>query len=240
MCLPSPLSALFTVTKLRSDLTELRTPTFLNRRREHSSLIERRSSLQAVVHKCTQTLDSLADCLAVSGLSDLRASTFSEWLYDVGLSSLSTAVRALDGGVLLHYDLADLMAQCGLTHEQASALLLRGYIAHHGLAGDDLKCAPPAGSVLAWTKEETREWLGTQGDTYKGLADAGWNGAMLCAATPARVVGDSMRKVSPGDAVKLIGKVKEERERVDGEKEKWVRKWGGGSIASQYNPKEEE
>ena len=206
-------------------LNELQTGDYIARSREFSELNECYNAIMGVIHGCTQTLDSLTDCLSVSGLEDLRGAAFKEWLCDIGMSKLQTALKYVDGSTLSMLNVGDVM-EYGVSFNDAAALQLRGYMAHYKLS-DDSAFAPPSDSVLSWTVAQTANWIASLGDQYGCLASAGWHGAALCSLSPPRVIEASKGALKAPAAVKFINLVKAERGHVDGDKDAWVSKWVG-------------
>ena len=196
--------------------------------REFNSLIEHRDMLLGIVHMCTQTLDSLTDCLSVSGLADLRGNAFKEWLCDIGMRKLQTALKDIDGTTLSLFNVSDVMEN-GVSFIDAAALLLRGYIAHCKL-NDDSAFTPPRGSVLSWDEVQTANWIDSLGAPFTCLSDARWHGAALCSLSPTHVVETSKGALKVADAVKFLTLIKAERGHVDGDKATWVSKWSGVST----------
>ena len=190
--------------------------------------MERRLSLLGIINGCMQALDSLADCLSVSGLEDLRGDAFKEWLCDIGLGKLGTVLKDTDGRTLTMLSVSDVIDH-GVSFTDAAALQLRGYIAHYKLS-DDKEFSPPIGSVLSWTVAQTAIWIKTLGAQYATLASAGWHGAALCSLSPPRVVEAAKGALKASDAVKFIGLVRAKRGETDGDKDAWVAKWSGVST----------
>ena len=188
-------------------------------------MMERRESLLGIIHGCTQTLDSLTDCLSVSGLEDVRGEAFNEWLCDIGMGKLQTALKDIDGVSLTMLHASDVI-DFGVAFNDAAALQLCGYLAHYKLS-DDSAFAPPRESVLSWTEEQTANWIGSLGDQFASLADAGWHGAALCSLSPSRVIQASKGALRAPEAVKLINHIKAKRSETDGEKATWMTKWTG-------------
>ena len=209
-------------------LEELQTAEYIAESREFFKLKERHNELLGTINVCTQTLDSLTDCLAVSGLEDLRSDAFKEWLCDIGLGKLQTALKDIDGSSLtmLH---VDNMMDYDVTFNDAANLLLCGYIAHYKLS-DDSAFAPLRGTVLTWTVEQTANWIKTLDDRYACLASAGWHGAALCSLSPPRVVEVGKGALKIPDAVKFIGLLRAKRNETDGDKDEWVVRWSGANT----------
>ena len=215
-------------------LGKLQTPEYIAQSREFSKMMERHSTLLGIIHSCTQTLDSLTDCLAVSGLEDLRGAAFKEWLCDIGMSKLQTTLKDIDGVALTMLNVGD-VTEYDVTFNDAASLLLRGYIAHYKLS-DDSAFAPPRDSVLSWNETKTANWIYCLGTpfVFESLASAGWNGAALCSLSPPRVIETGKGALKVSDAVKFITIVKTMRSEMDGDKDTWVSKWTGMSaIADQ-------
>ena len=237
----------------KKELAQMQTAEYIAQSREYGKLVGRHNDLLGIINVCTQTLDSLTDCLSVSGLEDLRGVTFKEWLCDIGLSKLQTALKDVDGNTLTMLNVEDVIKN-GVSFPDAAALQLRGYIAHHKLS-DDSTFALPRDSVLAWDDKQTANWIKTLGAPYGCLSDAGWHGAALCSLSPQRVVEagkggapKSVHKSAPkvenkdalkveekgaltlADAVKFIGLVRQMRSEKDGDKDEWVAKWSGAST----------
>lgn len=216
----------------KAALEELRTAEYVSESQDLSALIERRESLRAMVHQCNQTLDSLADCLATTGLEQLVGPRFSEWLCDVGLWHLHDALKDVDGESLTMFTI-DNVIECGVSFSDAAALQLRAYIAHCQL-GEDRACEPPEDTVLSWTDEETADWIGSLDPSYACLASANWHGAALCSLSPLRVMEASKGTLKSTDAVKFLSLVRAKRREEDGDRDSWVVRWtGANTIESQ-------
>ena len=213
------------VTSEKTELEQLQTAEYTTESRAYIQLVELRESLLGIINKCTQTLDSLTDCLSVSGLEDVRGDAFNEWLCDIGLGKLKTALHDVDGPTLtmLH---VDSVMDYKVTFDDAAALQLRAYMAHYKLS-DDSAFTPPSDSVLSWTVEQTANWIESLGAPYSRLAFAGWHGAALCSLLPPRVLKASEGALKASDAVKFIGFVRKLRAETDGDKATWVSKWSG-------------
>ena len=196
--------------------------------REYIRLKERHNELLGIIHVCTQTLDSLTDCLKTSGLEDLRGDAFKEWLCDIGLGKLQTALKDSDGSTLMMLNVSDVM-EYDVTFADAAALQLRGYITHYKLS-DDSAFTPPRDSVLSWDHKETANWIKSLGAPFTSLSYAGWHGAALCSLSPPRVIEASKGALKAPDAVKFIGLIRQMRKEVDGDKATWVSKWTGTSA----------
>ena len=209
----------------RKALEELQTPEYIAESRDLTKKIERHNELLGIIHVCTQTLDSLTDCLAVSGLEDLRGDAFNEWLCDIGMGKLQTALKGFDGNTLTMLHVEHVMEN-GVSFNDAAALQLSGYIAHYKLS-DDSAFAPPRDSVLSWTDEQTANWIASLNAPYSSLSSIGWHGPALCSLSPPRVIEASKGALKIPDAVKFIGLVKALRRETDGEKEPWVTTWTG-------------
>ena len=190
--------------------------------------MERHNELLGIIHMCTQTLDSLTDCLAVSGLEDLRGEAFKEWLCDIGMGKLQTALNGIDGISLTMLNV-DNVIDYDVTFNDAAALQLRGYIAHYKLS-DDSAFSPPRGSVLSWDHMQTANWIRTLNTPFTSLSSAGWHGAALCSLSPPRVIEASKGALKVPEAVKFIGLVRKMRSELDGDKATWVTKWSGVST----------
>ena len=203
----------------------MQTPEYIAQSRELTKLLEHRNELLGVVHRCTQALDSLANCLSVSGLADLRGDAFHEWLCDIGMSKLQTALKDSDGITLTMLNVDNIMDH-GVSFKDAADLQLRGYMAHYKLSAD-AAFAPPRGSVLSWTEAQTANWIKTLGAPFASLAAAGWHGAALCSLSPPRIVEASKGALKAPDAVKFINLVKIKRAEMDSDKDAWVLKWTG-------------
>ena len=191
-------------------------------------LKEWHSDLLGIIHVCTQTLDSLTDCLLVSGLEDLRGDAFKEWLCDIGMHDLQTVLKDTNGSMLTMRNVENVM-EYGVSFQDAAALQLRGYIAHYKLS-DDSTFAPPSDSILSWNEAQTADWIKTLDDQYDSLAAGGLHGAALCSMSSMRVVDISKGALNAPDAVKFIELVREKRREVDGDKDPWVAKWSGAST----------
>ena len=209
-------------------LEELQTPEYFALSRDLTELKEHHNALLGIIHVCTQTLDSLTDCLSVSGLEDIRGDTFKEWLCDIGMSKLQTALKEIDGSTLTLINVDDVIG-FDVTFNDAAALFLRAYIAHYKLSNDSA-FSPPRGSVLSWDATQTANWIKTLGDPYSSLADAGWHGAALCSLSPPRVNETGKGALKRPEAVKFINLVKAMRNETDSDKDDWVVKWCGVST----------
>ena len=218
-------TSVYLVASEKRALAKLQTPEYIAESREFSKLSERHNDLLGIIHVCTQTLDSLTDCLSVSGLEDVRGEAFKEWLCDIGMGKLQTALKDIDGVSLTMLNVGEVM-EYGVSFNDVTALQLRGYIAHYKLS-DDSAFAPPTDSVLSWTEEQTANWIKSLGDQYGCLVSAGWHGAALCSLSPSRVVEASKRALKVPDAVKFIGLVRKVRSETDDDKATWVTKWSG-------------
>ena len=216
---------MYLVASEKKALEELQNANYIQQAREYKELVERRDTLLGIIHTCTQTLDSLTDCLDTSGLEDVRGETFREWLCDIGLGKLQTALKDIDGRTLTMLHVSDVI-DYDVTFNDAATLLLRAYIAHCKLS-DDSAFTPPCDSVLSWDGVQTANWIGSLGDSYSSLASIGWNGAALCSLSPPYVVKASEGALKALDAVKFIGLVRKMRSEVDGDKATWVAKWNG-------------
>ena len=206
-------------------IEELQTAEYIAESRDFTKLMERHNDLLGIIHMCTQTLDGLTDCLSTSGLEDLRGDAFKEWLCDIGLGKLQTALKDFDGNTLTMLNVSDVM-EYKVTFADAAALQLRGYIAHYKLS-DDSAFTPPRDSVLSWDQVKTANWIKTLGDSYGCLSDAGWHGAALCSLSPPRVIEASKGALKIPDAAKFIGLLRAKRNETDGDKATWVSKWSG-------------
>ena len=212
------------VTCKKKELEELQT----EESRELNALMERRDSLLGIIHACTQTLDSLTDCLSVSGLADLRGDAFGEWLCDIGLGKLQTALKDMDGPTLVMLNVRDVMGY-DVTFNDAAALQMRAYIAHYKL-GDDGALDSPTDTVLSWDHLQTANWIKSLGAFYACLASADWHGAALCSLSPPRVIEASKGALKAAGAVKFLNLVKTKRAEMDSDKATWVTKWTGTST----------
>ena len=204
------------------------TPEYIEQSSEFSELNERHDALLGIIDSCTKTLDSLTDSLSDSGLADVRGGAFEEWLCDIGMSKLQTALKDIDGGSLTMLTVSD-MIDLGVSFPDAAALQLLGYIAHYKL-NDDSAFGPPSGSVLSWDVKQTANWIKTLGNPYLCLASADLHGAALCSLTPTRVVEISKGALKVNNAVKFIGLVRKMRSETDSDKATWVTKWSGAST----------
>ena len=213
-------------------LEELQNANYIQQAREYKELVERRDTLLGIIHTCTQTLDSLTDCLDTSGLEDVRGETFREWLCDIGLGKLQTALKDIDGRTLTMLNASDVM-DYGVAFSDAAALQLRGYIAHYKL-GSDKAFTAPSGTVLAWTVEQTANWIKTLGDPYACLAAAGWHGAALCSLSMPRIIEASKGALRTPDAVMFLTYVRTQRNQASTDKEEikdaWATMWTGTST----------
>ena len=213
-----------TVTGEKKELAELQTDEL----RHFSNVTERHNALLGIINVCTQTLDSLTDCLKTYGLEDLRGDAFKEWLCDIGMSKLQTSLKDFDGSTLTMLNVGDVMDN-DVTFNDAAALHLHGYIAHHKLS-DDSAFAPPSETVLSWDEVQTANWIASLDDQYDCLVDAGWHGAALCSLSPPRVVEAGKGALKATEAAKFIGLVRAKRREIDGEKDEWVSKWSGANV----------
>ena len=212
----------------------MQTAEYITQSRDLTKLRERHDELLGIIHVCTQTLDSLTDCLDVSGLEDVRGDAFKEWLCDIGMGKLQTKLNDIDGVSLTMLHVDNVMEN-DVTFNDAATLQLRGYIAHNKLS-DNIKFAPPRDSVLSWNETKTANWIYCLGTpfVFESLASAGWNGAALCSLSPPRVIETGKGALKVSDAVKFITIVKTMRSEMDGDKDTWVSKWTGMSaIADQ-------
>ena len=213
-------------------LTELQTPEYIAESRDFTKMMERHNELLGIIHVCTQTLESLTDCLSVSGLEDLRGAAFKEWLCDIGMNRLQISLKDIDGATLTLLHVSDVI-DYGVTFNDAAALLLRGYIALYKLS-DDSAFSPPIDSVLYWDQLQTANWIKSLGDRYACLSDARWHGAALCSLSPPRIVEAGKGALKAPDAVKFLNLVKAMRNEMDGDKATWVVAWTGSiAIGSQ-------
>ena len=202
-------------------LADLQTAQFTVRSRDFT---ERRDALVGIINVCTQTLDGLKK-LSDGGLEGLSGTSFLEWLCDIGLCRLQTALKDIDGRTLTMLNVDNVIG-FDVTFADAAALQLRGYIAHYKLSvGSAL--APPSDSVLSWTAEKTANWIKSLGSPYACLAAAEWHGAALCSLSPPRVIEASKGALKAPDAVNFIGLVRTKRSETDGDKASWVAKWNG-------------
>ena len=211
----------------RAALAQLQTAEYIAQSRELRELEAERGELLGVINGGTQTLDSLTDCLSVSGLADVAGAAFDEWLCDIGMDRLQSCLKGVNGSVLTMYNVGEVVKH-GVKFCDAAALQLRGFIAHAKLSGD-ITCSPPPESVLAWTVEQTANWIKSLG-AYEPLAKTGWHGAALCSLTPLDVVNASEGAFKAADAAKFINLVRAMRKEVDGEKEPWVVRWSGANT----------
>ena len=218
----------FQVASEKKELEELQTDEYIAQSSNYNGLMEQHNDLLGMIHGCTQTLDSLTDCLSVSGLEDLRGDAFKEWLCDIGMSKLQTALKDSDGSTLMMLNVSDVM-EYKVSFADAAALQLRGYMAHYKLS-DDSAFAPPSETVLSWDEAQTANWIKSLGDQYGCLSDAGWHGAALCSLSRPRVIDASKGALKASDAVKFIGIVRQMRTETDGDKATWVSKWTGTSA----------
>ena len=191
--------------------------------RHYIEMKERHEDLLGIINDCTKTLDSLTDCLSVSGLEDLRGEAFKEWLCDIDMSELQTALKDVDGRTLIMLNVSDVM-QYDVTFNGASSLLLHGYMTHYRL-NDDKAFAPPTDSVLSWTEAQTANWISSLGIPFTCLSSARWHGAALCSLSMPRVIEASKGRLTAADAIKFIGLVRNIRSESDGDKATWVSKW---------------
>ena len=215
------------VAREKEALAEMQTAEYIAQSREFNKLVERHNALLGIINDCTQTLDSLTDCLSVSGLEDVRGRAFKEWLCDIGMSKLQTALKDMDGSTLTLHVVRDIM-DYDVTFNDAAALQLRAYIAHNKLS-DDSAFPPPRDSVLSWDESQTANWIASLGDWYSSLAAAGWHGAALCSLTAPLVTKASNGALKAADAVEFLGLVRAWRNETDGDKAEWVAKWTGTS-----------
>ena len=206
-------------------LAQLQTPDYIAQSRDFAKLMERHNELLGIIHVCTQTLDSLTDCLSVSGLEDLRGEAFKEWLCDIGMCKLQTTLKDSNGVSLTMLNVGDIM-EYGVSFNDAAALQLRGYIAHYKHSADS-SFTPPRDSVLSWDEVQTANWIDSLGAPFTCLSSSGWHGAALCSLSPPRVIEASKGALKVSDAVKFIGLVRQIRNETDGDKATWVSKWSG-------------
>ena len=206
-------------------LRELQTVEYILQSRELNKLMERHNELLGIINVCTEALDSLTDCLSVSGLEDLRGDAFNEWLCDIGMCKLQTALKSINGNTLTMLNVEHVM-DYGVSFSDAAALQLRAYIAHNKLS-DDSAFSPPHDSVISWDDKQTANWIESLDAAFHCLAAAGWHGAALCSLSPPRVVEASKGALKANDAVKFFGLVRQLRNETDGEKSTWVAKWTG-------------
>ena len=209
----------------KNALEELQTPEYIAQSRDLNELIERHNALLGIIHVCTQTLDSLTDCLSVSGLEDLRGDALKEWLCDIGMCKLQTALKDIDGATLTMLN-AEHVMDYDVTFNDSAALQLHAYMAHYKLS-DDSAFFPPRDSVLSWDHVQTANWIKSLGAAYSSLASIGWNGAALCSLSPPYVVKASEGALKAPDAVKFINLVKAMRNEMDSDKATWVFTWTG-------------
>ena len=212
----------------KRELEKLQTAEYIAESRDFTKLMERHNDLLGIIHMCTQTLDGLTDCLSTSGLEDLRGDAFKEWLCDIGLGKLQTALKDFDGNTLTMLNVSDVM-EYKVTFADAAALQLRGYIAHYKLS-DDSAFTPPRDSVLSWDQVKTANWIKTLEASFSSLASAGWHGAALCSLSPPRVIEASEGTLKTTEAVKFLNLIKALRNETDGDKATWVSKWTGTST----------
>ena len=196
--------------------------------REYDGLVERRKLLNGIISDCTNTLDSLTENVMLTGLEDLRADAFKEWLCDIGLCKLQTALRDIDGRTLTMLNVSDVM-QYDVSFNDASALLLHGYMTHYRLNDDD-EFAPPDDSVLSWDIKQTANWISSLGIPFTCLSSIGWHGAAICSLSMPRVIEASKGRLTAADAIKFIGLVRNIRSETDGDKATWVVKWSGANT----------
>ena len=209
-------------------LQQMQTADYITKSRDFIALAERRDSLDGEIHVCTQVIDSLTDCLSVTGLEQLRGDTFREWLCDIGLRQLREALGDIDGESLTMLDIGSII-DMGVSFNDAAALQLRGYIAHNGL-GQGPSFAPPSDAVIGWTTNKTASWIASLDPKYACLASAEWHGAALCSLSPTRVVEAAKGALKIPDAVKFINLVKAKRTECDGDKDEWIVKWNGANT----------
>ena len=196
--------------------------------RHYSYKMERHTDLMSTINGCKQTLDSLTGPLSMSGLKDLCGDALCEWLCDIGMRKLQTALKDVDGRALTMLNVSDVM-EYDVSFNDAATLLLRGYIAHYKLS-DDSAFPPPSGSVPSWDQVQTANWIKTLGDSYSCLATSGWHGAALCSLSPPRVIEASKGALTAVDAVTFIELVCHLRSETDSDKATWVSKWSGAST----------
>ena len=218
----------FIVAAENANLKQLQSPSYIEHTGTLSKLMERHEALLGIIHACTQKIDSLTDCLSVTGLADLKGLTFSEWFHDIGMGNLLFNLEGLDGQSLAMFNVEQAMLS-GASYNDAAALMLRGYIAQYKL-GDGPAFEPPSGSVLSWTVEETRAWINSLGYNYTSLANADWHGAALCSLLPLRVVEASNKKLAAPAASNFIRLIHAKRAEVDGAKDAWVARWNGSNT----------
>ena len=211
----------------KAALKQMQTADYVDKSRDFVALAERRGSLDGEIHVCTQVIDSLTDCLSVTGLEQLRGDTFREWLCDIDMRHLRQVLGDIDGASLTMLDVGSIV-DMGVSFNDAAALQLRGYIAHRGL-GKAPSFAPPTDAVIGWTVEQTASWIASLDPKYACLASAEWHGAALCSLLPPRVVRAANGALKIPDAVKFINLVKTMRKECDEDKDEWVVKWNGAA-----------
>ena len=186
---------------------------------------ERKSELEGIIYQSRSTIDSLTDCLEVSGLEDLKSNAFHEWLCDIGMCRLQQPLEMSSGEELLELDIDEIVGR-GISFNDATALLLRGYIAHRKLSQHPSH-APPTDAVIGWTTKQTTNWIRTLGASYAPLAAAGWHGAALCSLVPKVIIKASGDTMDNSAANRFISLIFEKRREFDGNKEKWILQWRG-------------
>ena len=219
------LTVLLVVARERAELSQLQSDQYRKMSVDIARWEVRKGELQAVVEQCKMIIDSLTDCLTVSGLSDLRADSFSEWLCDIGLERLKAPLREFDGTVLTMLT-AENIVEHGVTLNDASRLLLHGFMAHFGYSSLPF-FEPPANTVLSWDEQHVAMWISSLDKQFHSLVFAQWNGAALCSLSPVRVQEASFGSLTAVAAAKFIMMIKNHRMEHDGDKDPWIVRWTG-------------
>ena len=219
----------------RAALEQMNTSEYITQLYELYALKERHNTLLGIINVCTQTLDSLTDCLSVSGLHDLGGDAFKEWLCDIGMSKLQTALKDINGSSLIKLNLNEIMEH-DISFNDATALHLYGFITHNKV-GSKTIFSPPHESVLSWDQAQTAKWIESLPAPYSSLASAGWHGPALCSLSPHSIVKAGKGALTHSDANKFIDDIKRKRTEVDGGKDSWLTAWNGSnSIESHPEP----
>ena len=228
----------------RQALATLRSTEYLAKSRDLIEFSEKKQELSLTLASCSNTMDSLMDCLVTSGLSDLRGENFKEWLCDIGLVHLTNVLQGVNGEVLTMLHIDDIVGM-GVSFRDASKLLLSSFIAHSKMdCGPSFN--PPNGFLLSWTVEDTANWIKRLGAPYEQLASAGWDGAALCSLSPTRIVNASNKQLSLVQATKFMAMISSKRQaddEIETIDDEWATKWSGVAQVTtqmQWNQQPEE
>ena len=212
----------------RQALATLRSTEYLAKSRDLIEFSEKKQELSLTLASCSNTMDSLTDCLVTSGLSDLRGENFKEWLCDIGLGHLTNVLQGVNGEVLTMLHMDDIIGM-GVSFKDASKLLLCSFIAHSKMDyGPSFN--PPDGFLLSWTVEDTVNWIKRLGAPYEQLESAGWDGAALCSLSPTRIVNASNKQLSLLQATKFMTMINNKRQaddEIETIDDEWATKWSG-------------